>query len=206
MKKVSDILREERQTRDLTIQEIESATKIKKEYLEAIEEGKFNSLPSESYALGFVKNYAKFLGLSPNKIIPIFRREYKSRKIEVLPNFRKNQFKFERKINAKFLLGLTVFIIVVSYIIFQYSSLYLPPYLDVKKPKDGDIIGGNVVLVEGKTDPYATVFIEGNEAYVDINGNFKKSIYVFQGAARVNIIAKNRFGKESRQEINIRVK
>ena len=61
MRRVSDLLKEKREEKKLTLKEIEGETKIKKEFLELIEEGNFQALPSESYALGFVKNYAKYL-------------------------------------------------------------------------------------------------------------------------------------------------
>ena len=75
MRRVSDILREEREKKNLSLEYIEKTTKIRVEYLKAIEEGRFHTLPSESYALGFVKNYASFLGLSRARIVALFRRE-----------------------------------------------------------------------------------------------------------------------------------
>ena len=65
---------------------------------------------------------------------------------------------------------------------------------------------GNVVEVEGRTDPYAAVLIDGDEVYVALSGDFKKSIFVFSGDKKIEVVAKNRFGKESRREINIHVK
>ena len=57
MERISDLLKKKRLDRDLTLENIAHETKIKKEFLYAIEEGDFQSLPSENYALGFVKNY-----------------------------------------------------------------------------------------------------------------------------------------------------
>jgi cytoskeletal protein RodZ len=209
MKKVSDILRETREERDLTLEDIESATKIKKEYLAAIEDGKFNRLPSESYALGYVKNYAKFLGIQASRAVPLFRREYKTRHtLHIVPEFRKTQHRFNKQLflsGKALLIGIAVLIISV-YVFFQYSSLLFPPKLEITSPKNGQTLSGSVVEVTGKTDPYATVTVEGEETYVTIQGTFRKSVYTFSGENEIEIISKNRFGKETKKTVIVKIK
>ncbi|OGH16440.1 MAG: hypothetical protein A3C30_04590 [Candidatus Levybacteria bacterium RIFCSPHIGHO2_02_FULL_40_18] len=209
MRKVSDILRQKREEKELDLDTVSSDTKIKKEFLAAIEEGNFQKLPSGSYALGFVKNYAKYLGIYDSSIAPLFRREYKSsRNIPIVPEFRKTQHKFGKNffLNSRSFLIIAVIFVILGYIFFQYNSIIYSPRLSVTKPQAGQEITGNVVEVEGKTNPYATVLIDGDEAYVTLSGDFKKSIFVFSGNKKIEIVAKNRFGKESRKEINIKVK
>jgi len=63
-----------------------------------------------------------------------------------------------------------------------------------------------VIEVSGKTDPYATVTVEGEEVYVDLSGTFSKSVYAFSGANKIEIIAKNRFGKQKQEEIIVNSK
>ncbi len=208
MRKISEILRQAREEKKLTLDEVESVTKIKKEFLSAIEQGAFEKLPSESYALGFVKNYAKYLGLPVNQISPLFRREYKSKNpFTIVPEFRRTQHKFNRKFlfGAKGIFIFIIFLLIALYIFFQYNSLIFPPQLSITSPSENQEITGNVVKVSGKTNAYDTVFISGQEAYVDIQGNFEKSIYVFLGNNKVEITAKNRFGKQTKKTINIRV-
>lgn len=209
MKKVSDLLRETREEKKITLDYVEQKTKIKKEFLHAIEKGEFNKLPSENYALGFVKNYARFLGLPLTKTMPLFRREHKSKQFSsIIPEFRKTQREFNRKIflNFKAIFIFAASCVVFAYVFFQYSSLIFSPKLEIENPKNGATISGNVIEVKGKTDPYAAVKIEGDDAYVTLQGNFKKSIYAFSGERTIEIIAKNRFGKESKKVINVRVR
>ena len=208
MRTVSEILRQRREEKDLNLDSVSRETKIKREFLEAIEEGRFQSLPSESHALGFAKIYAKYLGINAQTIVPLFRREYKSYHVPIVPEFRKTQNKFNKKffLNSRGFLLLTVVLIILAYIFIQYNSIIFPPYLSVTKPRQGQEIVGNAVEIEGKTNPYATILIDGDEAYVALSGDFKKSIFVFSGEKKIEVVAKNRFGKESRQEINIRVK
>lgn len=208
MRKASEMLREAREERGLSLAEVARETKIKMEFLEEIERGNFSKLPSESYALGFVKNYAKYLGLPLQNIVPVFRREYSARKrISIIPEFRRTQHKFNRKFifSPRGLVLITAGLIVAGYILFQYSSLIFAPALNVVTPKNGESISGNVVEVRGKTDPYATVLINQDEVYVGLDGTFKKSIYEFSGEAKITVVAKNRFGHESRKIINVKV-
>ncbi len=208
MRKISDILRTEREARNISLQEIEKETKIKKEFLKAIERGAFNELPSDTYAAGFVKNYAKFLGIPETDAMALFRREYDTkRNITIVPEFRKSQHKFNRRffLNGRGLVIFFAFLILGVYVFFQYSSLIFPPPLKVTEPSNGAVIKGSVVEVKGETDPYATVTVGGEEAYINIQGDFSKSVYIFTGDSNIEVIAKNRFGKETKKSINIKV-
>lgn len=209
MRNISEILKEEREKKGLTLDEIAQKTKIKKNFLFSIEKGNFNSLPSESYALGFVKNYAQLLGINENRAAALFRREYQEKRIEILPKFRKSNAILGKKIvlrSPRSYLVLGILLIVFTYILFQFSFLFIGPKLSVLSPKNGELIQKSVVVIEGKTDPYATVLVNGEEVYVDLTGTFKKTLYVYPGEEKISIVSKNRYGKETKKEIQIIVK
>ena len=63
MKRVGQILKEERLRRKLTLDDIEKYTKIRRKVLEALEEGDYSKLPAETFVKGFIKNYGEFLNL-----------------------------------------------------------------------------------------------------------------------------------------------
>lgn len=62
-RRLGQLLKEKRMEMHLTLKEVENSTSIRSSYLEAIEEGKVKELLSGVYALGFVKQYAGFLGI-----------------------------------------------------------------------------------------------------------------------------------------------
>lgn len=208
MKKISDLLREEREKRKLTLEEVEKTTKIKKSFLAAIESGEFDLLPSESYALGFVKTYASLLGYPEDKTIALFRRQYEHGKKENTITFKNRQSTVRKSFfNARNVLLLFTLLIIFVYIFFQYGSLIFGPKLEVSIPKNGAIVSGNIVEVKGKTDPYATLTVNGDEVYVaPFDGSFKKSIYSFTGEQRIKLVARNRFGKSSERDLSVVVK
>ncbi len=183
-------------------------TKIRKEYLIAIEDGRYNALPSESYALGFIKNYASYLGIDKNKASALFRREYEGSKGKVIPSFAakgKNIRKVVLLTPRNIIISLVIFV-VLGYIAFQYNSFFFGPRLEVISPKENVVVKNNILDVEGKTDPYATVLINSEESYVALDGTFKKTIYLFEGERQIIIDAKNRYGKNTRKTVNVKVR
>jgi len=50
--------------------------RIKKTHIRAIEESRFKDLPGKTYAIGFVRSYAEYLGLNPDDCIRRFKLEY----------------------------------------------------------------------------------------------------------------------------------
>lgn len=208
MRKISEILKESRLKKNLSLADVEKDTKIKKQFLEYLERGEFKKLPSESYALGFVKNYASHLGLSPTTAAALFRRENEGVKVDIMPSYKKKTHTASRKLFLRsprglFILG--IILIVASYLAFQFSFLFVGPKLSISAPKEGAIIESNVVEVRGETDPYATVTVNGEEVYVDLTGSFRKSLYVYSGDSEITVISKNRYGKESKKNIQVKV-
>jgi cytoskeletal protein RodZ len=63
LKRVGEIFKTKRTQMSLSLKEVENSTSIRSSYLEAIEEGQINQYISGVYALGFIKQYAQFLGL-----------------------------------------------------------------------------------------------------------------------------------------------
>ncbi|MEJ2033731.1 MAG: helix-turn-helix domain-containing protein [Deltaproteobacteria bacterium] len=62
------ILRQIREQLDIGIQDLALATHIQTQYLENIEEENFAALPVYVYTRGYVANYAKHLGLDPQRV------------------------------------------------------------------------------------------------------------------------------------------
>ncbi|MBI4089349.1 MAG: helix-turn-helix domain-containing protein, partial [Candidatus Levybacteria bacterium] len=178
-------LYEERTRKGYTLDEVAKATKIRSSFLAAIEKGDYKKLPPGTYAHGFVRNYAKFLGLPEREILAVFNREYDEEKfIKVLPEglLRKDDFPFRRiKLAQTFKIIFLVFLALLVYIIFQYRSAIFNPSLSISSPKENAVITGGTVTITGKTDSNSTVFVNNETASLDKDGNFKKTINVFPG-------------------------
>lgn len=80
--KLGDLLRSEREKRELSLHEIGMSLKINPKILKAIEEGDQQNFPSKTFLRGFVKSYAQYLRLDPNEILQMFHEEYGSTRPE----------------------------------------------------------------------------------------------------------------------------
>jgi cytoskeletal protein RodZ len=62
-------LRKERELRGISLKEIADATKISKRFLEAIERNDLAALPAPVFTRGFVREYARYLGLNAEEMV-----------------------------------------------------------------------------------------------------------------------------------------
>lgn len=72
---VGGLLRAARLRQGLSVQDVSVALRIRRPYLEAIEDGRLSALPAAAYAIGFVKTYAAALGLDQEEIARRWRDE-----------------------------------------------------------------------------------------------------------------------------------
>lgn len=63
MTELGKILREAREAKDLSIDDVQELTKIQKRYLEAIEEGNYEILPGQFYVRAFIRQYGETVGV-----------------------------------------------------------------------------------------------------------------------------------------------
>lgn len=69
MNELGHILREARETKGLTLAEVENDIRINSRFLEALENGEYARLPTPVHVRGFLRNYARFLGLDPQPLL-----------------------------------------------------------------------------------------------------------------------------------------
>jgi len=69
LESVGDLFKKKREEMHLSLKEVENATSIRQLYLQAIEEGRATQFLSPVYTLGFIKQYAVFLGYDPEKLV-----------------------------------------------------------------------------------------------------------------------------------------
>src|SRR5438477_8197680 len=62
-------LRREREIRGISLKEIADATKISKRFLDAIEHNDHRTLPAPVFTRGFVREYARYLGLNSEDMV-----------------------------------------------------------------------------------------------------------------------------------------
>lgn len=70
---IGQSLREARLARGATLEAVEAKTRIRTRYLRALENERFDELPGEAYAKGFLRTYADHLGLDGQEYLVAYR-------------------------------------------------------------------------------------------------------------------------------------
>jgi cytoskeletal protein RodZ len=73
MTAIGEQLRAAREARGLSLDQIADETNIAKRYLSAMEEENFSVFPGDPYIIGFLRNYAEYLGLDAAGLLQAFR-------------------------------------------------------------------------------------------------------------------------------------
>lgn len=68
------LLKETRQSQGLTLEDVAQKTYIKLPYLQALEEGALEALPAPVYTYGYIRQYAKLLGLDGSSLVAQFQQ------------------------------------------------------------------------------------------------------------------------------------
>ncbi|OGG02642.1 hypothetical protein A2W14_01160 [Candidatus Gottesmanbacteria bacterium RBG_16_37_8] len=201
MRTVGEILKNERLNKKLSFEEIEAKIKIRKKYLQALEENSWNKLPSLAYIKGFIKNYSTFLNLNPDDILAVFRRQYQyDEKEEVIPEgisapINEPVIKFTPQ--TVFLLLTSIFIVIFFInLFFQYRAIISPPNLIVERPNEGEVLNTETLDVKGKTDADAVVEINNKRIALNEKGEFMSTFSLQPGINTVIIESISKHGKK----------
>lgn len=202
MRTVGQILKETREEKLYSVEDVEKAIKIRKELLLSLESDDYSSLPPSTFVQGFIKNYAKFLGLDSEKMLAVFRREFsdKNHKPYVMDAFANPVEEKKVQITPTRVLSVVIALIVLTffgYLWSQYRDYVGAPKLEVTSPQDQQTINSEIVVVEGSTDPEVEVSINNQKIPVSEQGTFKKEIVVTSEVSKISIVAASKFGQQT---------
>jgi len=72
---VGQYLQRQREAQNISLEDVAQRTRIKLTYLKALEEEAFHRIPAEAYCRGFLRCYAKFIGLDPSGVLALYRNQ-----------------------------------------------------------------------------------------------------------------------------------
>ncbi|WP_347860570.1 helix-turn-helix domain-containing protein [Salimicrobium sp. PL1-032A] len=147
-------LKEARDTKEMSLEEVQAATKIQKRYLQAIEENDFDALPGKFYTRAFIREYASTVGLNPEEVMEEYRSELPSMEEETTIPYTGVQTttrdssdqKKPGKSSKVFPAIITVALIcVIAFVIYFFTQQLSTPSetgADVEEPQDEVVISG----------------------------------------------------------------
>ena len=121
-------LREARIRQDLDFPEIETGTKIRGKYVQALEEERFDVLPGETYIKGFLRTYAEYLGLDGQLYVDEFNSRYVApEELQTIRARRTAQARSHRRMQGGVLIAALVGIAVVTALVIVAWTSGSPP-------------------------------------------------------------------------------
>jgi transcriptional regulator with XRE-family HTH domain len=131
MSELGQLLKKARKERGITLDDLQETTKIRKRYLEAIEEGNYKVLPGNFYVRAFIRSYAEAVDLDPNEVLKLYRADVPEppveTKAEPLRRRRRktprNTQKMNRWLSALLFISFPLLIIAVIYY-FRFNGYF----------------------------------------------------------------------------------
>lgn len=215
LRTIGHLLKERRRERKLSLSQISEITKIRSEYLKALEEGNFDVFPSEVYLKGFLKNYAKFLSVNIERALAMYRRErdYKNKE----PVISMSQKIIDRNLNLTITPGRIIALVLIGallltvvYIGSYIGRIFKEPTLTVSTPIALEAGGEETIkteddsiLIEGEVEVGAVLTINGQELQTNNFERFAEKFELQNGLNKFLLIAESQFGRESELTLNI---
>lgn len=199
MKTAGQLLQSTRLLKKYELDEVSKITKIRPTFLRLIEADNYSQLPNGATARGFIHNYSEFLGLNPEHILAIFRRDFVENSLgQIVPRgmvesvTKSNVWTPKTTITAGVVL---VFLIFGIYLFYQFKILTGPPSVKLFEPPPSVTTTESSIQVRGQTDPEATIAINGQLVALEKGGMFSLRITLNSGLNIVNILATAKSGK-----------
>ena len=199
MKTVGQILQTARLSKKLDLDHISRITRIREQFLTAIETDNYGQLPSGAVARGFIKNYAEFLHLNLVQILAVFRRDFVENELgQIVPRGMVqpvSEVSLWTPRTTLIAIITLVFTLFAAYLIFQYRLLTGPPPLEITQPLTDQIVSENTIEVAGVTDPQAVISVNGELVALEKGGKFFFRLPISRGENKITVTATSKFGK-----------
>ena len=205
MDSIGEKLRSTREAKKLTIKEVVKETNINPVYIEALEDEKFDKFPSETYVIGFLKNYAEYLRLDVEAIVKAYKgykigesatpleeltRPTKSSLMMMISSFA-NRYR-----NVLFVAGVVVAVLII---ISGIRAIFVSD-VDVTGDNSIENIKNKYSQKNKEIENYRTLQLTNNKGYVLVYK--KEAVQFLVDTKEVVFLLKNIYGDSVEMEIH----
>lgn len=196
-----------RKAKDLDLAILSKKTGISQKYLLALEEGKYQKLPSQLYGKNYLKSYLAALAVERvENYLKLFESEQLiCQKVNNYPDSFKKTLFFNRQNVLKqieitpqkiklTLIGLVI-LICFGYLGWETKKFFSPPRLAIDMPENNLITNKQLIEIKGRTEKEANLAINGQEIFVARDGSFSEKIFLQDGLNIIEISAQKRYSK-----------
>lgn len=196
-----------RKAKGVDLVSLEKSAGISRKYLVALEEGRYQNLPSYIYAKNYLRNYLLAIGISQvNDYLRLFeieRNMHKKTTLQISPS--SHRFSFKKYFNKieitpqriKLAFITAIILICFGYLGWETKKIVSSPLLAVESPENDLVTNKPLVEVKGKTEKEVKLTINDQEIFVDANGDFSDKIFLQDGLNIIKISAIKKYSKSS---------
>lgn len=203
MKTLGQLLRDRRLSLDVALDAAADSTRIRKVFLEKLEQGDYAAFPTPTHVKGFIKIYARFLGIDEQEALAFYRREFDEQsKVQqykenfTLPSMKEPAF----RVTPQIIVGVVTFVLIslsMIYVFYQYARFAGAPTLELYSPKDGLVTSENTVVVEGRVSEDSRLMLNNTALRITDDGYFNQSIPLSKGINVMTFVAVGESGKST---------
>ena len=195
---LGDYLRKIRDQLNFDVKTVSILTQIKPNYLESLEAGDYEALPSDVYIRGFIRSLSRVYNLDEQTLIDQYEKEH-----GFVPKVRTQKVETKTKLNFTpktiiVLVSLFLGVLAAGYVASQINSVLAPPTLELSEPTGDVSVQGNAIVITGNAEVGADVTINEQIVLTDRNGQFNESLILSPGLNVIEVVARNKFNRESR--------
>ena len=205
MARLGDALRLQREAMGVTMQQAAEDTRIREKFLQAIENGDYQSLPGTVYTKGFLRNYAQYLNLDPEEALALYTGERggsePARTFAPMKPLVKRSFIFTPTVLVPVvvLAGIVLFI---GYVYYQFTNFAVAPHVDITDPPGDAVSQTAEYTVKGRTNPDGRITVRVSPGLDTINdvrpardGTFSVTVPLKPGPNHVEVQVLDPAGK-----------
>jgi cytoskeletal protein RodZ len=129
LSELGQLLKKARLEKGISLEDMQETTKIRKRYLEAIEDGNYKVLPGNFYVRAFIKSYSESVGLDPNEVLSLYRNVIPVSKVEnqVEPTPRKRtgvktNDRWSKRVTTLVFISFLCFILILMYYFIEKNN------------------------------------------------------------------------------------
>lgn len=190
-----------RKKTEKSLDEVARELNINIEYLEALENANFHTLPEGVYGRNFLKEYSDYLNLDTKEFLELFDSEIKKninnpRELFVQKVSKPHYFLSIPKLIKNLLIALVI-ILCLSYIAYYINNIISPPTLTITYPVNDINTKEYTITIRGNTEETAEVEINGQKILLQNEGDFEMPVKLKKGLNTITIISKKKYSKEN---------
>ncbi len=201
-KALGEKLRNLRRSQAVSLEMIETLTRVRKCYLEALEWGRYDLLPDPMYTRNYIRSYARALNADETYFLELYAEE--SGRTDLLSPHRLPRERLKKQnffVATHWLSGLVLGVAaltVVLYLGYQANRLLSAPTIALLNPANDSAVGSALLPVSGTVDnKEVQLKINGTNVVIKDDKTFSTTLDLVRGLNVVTVEAKRRYSKSA---------